>query len=282
MGRFCSATLACAIACGFDTGGVATGTGSVGASTSSEGGDTSPVTNPTASATDPDDSTSPTDPSATVDSTATDVDTTEGSTSVATSTSTASDEQGSTTGSSVPMVHHLTTTDQSACNEPLWCFTGSVWTEYGDPIYGQQCFTSPIAPPFELISVHYVVADVAPELTGFILEVHARDENGPTDILAFEQRPAADATAGSHDHVFETPIQIDDASFCVGFATPYEGLAAALGMAVDDGTAVGDASFIRLEGPTGCAIPLWTDVIDDLDPEPSGNWCIDVHIREIL
>jgi hypothetical protein len=163
----------------------------------------------------------------------------------------------------------------------LWCFSNDVWNEYGDPIYGQQCFTSPVAPPFELISVHYVVADVAPELTNFIIEVHERDDDGPTAQITFAEKSAADATAGSHEHVFAEPVQILDTEFCVGFATPYVGLAAALGMAVDVGTTVGDTSFIRLEGPIGCVIPNWSDVIEDEDPTPSGNWCIDVQIREL-
>jgi hypothetical protein len=273
-----SATLAVLAACGFDTGGIGSGTATLGPDGSEDAGtETASSASASASAAS-NDATGPTDatdPGDSVDSTVTAVDSGDASGSTSAST-----DDGGTTGGGA-MVHHLMSTDQSACNEPLWCFVDDVWNEYGDPIYGQQCFTSPVAPPFELISVHYIVADVAPELLGFQLEVHSRDETGPTGTIAFEQKSAADATPGHHEHVFATPVQIVESQFCVGFATPYVGLAAALGMAVDIGTSVSDVSFIRLEGPTGCAIPLWSDVIDDRDPIPSGNWCIDVQIREI-
>jgi hypothetical protein len=81
--------------------------------------------------------------------------------------------------------------------------------------------------------------------------------------------------------VFEPPVMVTDQEFCVGFATSGLGGPAALGMAADVGTAVSDFSFLRIEGDGGCDIPFWTDVIDDLNPTPSGNWCIDVEIREI-
>ena len=275
-----SAAFAVLVACGFDTGGVASSGASIGSETGGEddGTDTAPTASVSASSTDAsgaNETTSPTDPSDSADSTVT-ADTGDPTTS----TSTSSDEQGTSTTDGA-MVHHLQPTDQTACEQPLWCFSGDVWSEYGAPIYAQQCFTSPVPPPFELISMHYVVADVAPELGGFILEVQSRDAGGPTGVTHFEQKPASDATPGSHEHVFAPALQIDDPQFCVGFATPYAGLAAALGMAVDVGTTVSDVSFIRMEGPGGCAIPSWSDVIDDLNPIPSGNWCIDVQIREL-
>ena len=270
--------LAVLVACGFDAGGVGSGTASVGGDETSGAQSSDSTTLTTSASADSSagaEMTSPTDPSDSVDSTVTAVDT-----GTDTTTTTTADDSSTTTGGT-PMVHHLASTDQSNCDQPLWCFTGDVWTEHGDPIYGQQCFTSPIAPPFELISVHYVVADVAPELDNFFIEVHSRDDAGPTDLLFSELKAAIDATPGSHEHVFEPAVQIDDSEFCVGFATPYEGLAGALGMAVDVGSSVSDVSFIRLEGPTGCVIALWSDVIDDQDPTPSGNWCIDVQIREM-
>jgi hypothetical protein len=268
------------VACGFDTGGVGSGSASIGADTSGSEAGSATMASASASAetSGATDATSPTtDPSDSVDSTVTAVDSSEATTSPPSTT----DDDGTSTTSADAMIHHLMPTQQTDCSQPLWCFSGDVWNEVGDPIYGQQCFTSPVAPPFELLSVHYIVADVAPELTGFMLEVQSRDAEGPTGMLSFEQKFAGDATPGDHEHVFEPPMQIVDPQFCVGFSAPYEGLAGGLGMAVDVGSSVGDVSFIRLEGPQGCVFPSWTDVIDDFDPTPSGNWCIDVQIREI-
>ncbi|HET6585713.1 MAG TPA: hypothetical protein VFG69_19780 [Nannocystaceae bacterium] len=280
--------------CSFDPGGVGSGSASVGVDSGPPTGDDTAGTDggsasasasasvsasASASGTSADDTggTTPTatDPTSATDPTAA----TDPGSSTATGTSDATD---ATTSSHEPAVHHLTITDQSACDLPLWCFwQPNVWDEAGDPTYGQQCFTSPVAPPFELLSVHYVVADVSSEVDAFVLEVYSHDAGGPDQVIAFEPMTAAEATVGSHEYVFAPPLQIDAAQFCVGFATPYAGLAGALGMAVDVGSSVGAASYLRLEGNGGCSIPVWTDVIDGLDPTPSGNWCIDVQIREL-
>lgn len=281
-------------ACSFDAGGVGTGSASVGVDSGpasaedtagSESGSATVTASGHASAgeTSAADETASTDPSAT-DASATDPTSASDATAAtddttATVSASGTDDAGT---SGEPALHHLTVTDQTACDLPLWCYREpNVWDEAGEPTYGQQCFTSTTAPPFELSSVHYVVADVAPQLNAFALEVYSHDAGGPNEVIASEPMMAADATMGSHEFVFDPPLQIDDAQFCVGFAAPYAGLAGALGMAVDVGSDVGGASYIRLEGGGGCSIPFWTDVIDQLDPNPSGNWCIDVQIREL-
>jgi hypothetical protein len=50
-----------------------------------------------------------------------------------------------------------------------------------------------------------------------------------------------------------------------------------LGVAVDETSTLPDLSFIRLTGSGACDIQSFVDVID-LDPEPSGNWCIEALI----
>lgn len=276
------------LACGFESGGVATSTASIGSSVGdgddgsdeTTGGGSSATAATSASGglesthgTDTTDPTEASSPTGSSDPTGASVTTSE--------ETSASDVDTGSTGAAGPI--HLQVTDQSNCSEPLWCHFGTdVWDPAGNPTYSQQCFIAPIAPPYELTSVHYVVAATAPEVNAFILEVRSRSGGAPGGVVSFAQLTANDATAGSHEYVFAPPLVIGDPEFCIGFATPYQGLAGALGMAVDVGTAVGNASYIRIEGGDGCNVATWTDVIDGLDPNPSGNWCIDVDIQPLL
>lgn len=195
--------------------------------------------------------------------------------------STAGEGAGSSSTGGQPATYHLQHGDQTACDDPLWCyFNGNVLSPAGDPIEGQECFTAPISPPFELLSMHYSVAAVHTDLEDFELRVYERDGGGPSNLIEQVTLTQLDASPMEHDYEFAAPIQIDTQEFCIGFATTAPGLASALGMAVDTDSTVGDASFFRMEGNGACNVPDWEDVVS-FQPNPFGNWCMDAEIREI-
>jgi hypothetical protein len=195
--------------------------------------------------------------------------------------STGASGAGSSTTGADPATYHLQHGDQSACDLPLWCYwNGMIDTPAGDPIEGQECFVAPIAPPFELIAMHYVVAETHTDLEQFELRIYERDASGPTQLIESVPLTSVEAAPIEHYFDFETPIQIDAQEFCVGFAATDPGLASALGMAVDTDSLVEDAAFFRMEGNGGCDIPDWQDVVT-YQPNPFGNWCMDATIREL-
>lgn len=183
------------------------------------------------------------------------------------------------TGSGEPVEHHLQHGDQSACDEPLWCiYNGMIDTPAGGPIEGQECFIGPVDPPYELTAMHYSVASVHTELETFELRVYAWDGDEPTTQLASVELNSLAATPMEHDYTFEPAIQIDSTGFCVGFAATEDGLASAIGMAVDTDSLIEDVSYIRTEGP--CDAPTWQEVIGAATT-PTGNWCMDATVRTI-
>lgn len=283
--------LALVSACSFDStgGGGGTGDGSSGGGSGSSGassltgvdssGATAATMDGSASATNA--TTATTDGSTSSAATGDSGSSTDSQGSSGDGGSTAGDGPGSSSGGSQPATYHLQHGDQTACDDPLWCFyNGNLLNPAGDPIEGQECFTAPIAPPFELVSMHYSVAAVHTDLEQFEIRVYERDGGGPTNIVEQVVLTQLDASPMEHDYEFDTPIQITTQEFCIGFATTEPGLASALGMAIDTDSTIGDASFFRMEGNGACNIPDWEDVVS-FQPTPFGNWCMDAEIREI-
>lgn len=234
---------------------------------------------------------------ATVDTTA---DTTSATTPGTESTTVTTGETDPTTGTSVddsgssdpsasessssgdmPTMHHLGNSDQTECGDPLWCFyNGMVDVPAGDPIEGQECFVSPIEPPFELIEMHYIVASTHTDLEAFELRIYARDGGAPMRLIESIDATSVEASPIEHYYQFDPPIVIDSQEFCVGFGAFEPGLASSIGMAVDTASAVPDVSYVRMEGSGACDIPEWEDATMHV-PAPAGNWCIDATILSI-
>lgn len=195
------------------------------------------------------------------------------------STSVADDESSSDGGE--PAVHHLSNSDQTDCTQPLWCqFNADVTVPGGDPIEGQECFVSPIAPPFELFEMHYIVATTHTDLEEFSLRIYERDGGPPTEVVVSIPLTSVEATPIEHYFDIDPPVTIDTQEFCVGFAAEEPGLESAIGMAVDGDSSVAGVSFVRMEGSGDCDIPDWEDATDHAPP-PAGNWCMDATIREL-
>lgn len=193
---------------------------------------------------------------------------------------TAQDDSSSSDGGE-PGVHHLSNSDQTDCTQPLWCqFNADVTVPGGDPIEGQECFVSPIAPPFELTEMHYIVATTHTDLEEFALRIYERDGGPPTEVIATINLTSVEATPIEHYFELEPPVMIDTQEFCVGFAAEEPGLESAIGMAVDGDSAIAGLSFVRMEGSGDCDIPDWEDASDHAPP-PAGNWCMDATIREM-
>jgi hypothetical protein len=205
-------------------------------------------------------------------------DATAGETSAPSSTSV---DDGSSSDGGDPAVHHLSNSDQTDCSQPLWCqFNGDVTVPGGDPIEGQECFVSPVAPPFELIEMHYIVAITHTDLEEFSLRIYERDGGPPTDVVVSIPLTSVEATPIEHYFELDPPVVIDTQEFCVGFAAEEPGLESAIGMAVDGDSSVPGVSFVRMEGSGDCDIPDWEDATAHAPP-PSGNWCMDATIREM-
>lgn len=204
-----------------------------------------------------------------------------GSDATGSSGASASEGDSSSSGEGPPATHHLMNSDQTECGDPLWCFyNGNVDVPAGDPIEGQECFTSPVAPPFELIEMHYIVASTHTDLEAFELRIFERDGGAPTDLIASIDATSVEASPVEHCYAFDPPIVIDTQEFCVGFGAFEPGLASSIGMAVDTASAVPDVSYVRMEGAGDCDIPDWEDASMHI-PEPAGNWCMDATIREL-
>lgn len=169
--------------------------------------------------------------------------------------------------------------DPERCVEPLWCADGD---DLFDPlpadVWGQECFRSPWA-QFEVVEANYWLAAVDPALDDYDIELREYDTTTqrPGSLIDVWTEPVGAFAPGERSIALETLVTT--ANFCVGFAA-VSNPEAALGMAVDPSSDVGDVSFLRLNGPDACAVPAYEDVID-LQPTPAGNWCIEVRVRRV-
>jgi hypothetical protein len=167
---------------------------------------------------------------------------------------------------------HVQHGDHGTCDLPMWCYwVPNYFDPAGGATAGQECFTSPIGPPFDVVSIDYIVAAVAPEMQTFSNEVYG--SGGPTAQLATFPRNASDATVGPHTFVLPTPVTITDTRFCVGFRAPGPGLSGSLGVAVDTNSQIGPASWLSI--PT-CGAAEWSQIIGN--SSPPGNWCIGADV----
>jgi hypothetical protein len=156
----------------------------------------------------------------------------------------------------------------------MWCYyPPDFFNAAGGATAGQECFTSPIGPPFDVVSIDYIVAAVRPEVQAFAIEVYGSGGGGPSAQLATFPRDASDATVGPHTFTLPTPVTVTDTRFCVGFRASGSGFAGALGLAVDTDSQIGPASWLSIPS---CGAPEWSQIIGR--SSPPGNWCIGADV----
>lgn len=256
------------LACGFDSGGVGSG-GSVSIgnddTTAMSGSEAGPMTAESS------DEASSASAMTTMAETTTAAETTSNSDPTTDPDATTAAEAGSSDGTGGGMPVHVQHGDHGTCDTPLWCYLGVVSVPVGGMHAGQECFLAPIDAPFEIASIDYDVGGVSPELTSFLVEVHAMASGEPAQLLAQIPLLAGDATVGHHVILPPEPIVVTATRFCVGFRTTEQGLPGALGFAVDTGSSLAGASFVY---SADCSVAQWTDSIVDIAAMPSGNWCI--------
>jgi hypothetical protein len=148
----------------------------------------------------------------------------------------------------------------------------------GGPISASECFSTTLEPPFELLDVHYIVRGRSDELGSFDLQIRTLDEGEPGDVVFSQTIHPATVVMGDNVVTLTDPPQIETSEFCVGFDAPGSGLTSALGIAVDESSSLEDVSWLRMVGTGPCNLE-WEDIME-IEPNPTGNWCIDVNVRQ--
>jgi hypothetical protein len=204
--------------------------------------------------------------------------TTTGQTGSATDSTETGDTTGSTGGTGESLWHY---NDEAECLRPLWCFqTGNgVFTPVGVPLRAFECFHSELTPPIDINKFAYVVVARDQSLADFQLQVRELDPSGgPGGVIDSIQLSAA--TYGTvTTHSVDVGIAVDTQDFCIGLETTGPGLAAALGLAVDETASMTGVSYVQLQSGDGgvCDMAAFEDVIT-ADPTPAGNWCFSVSL----
>jgi hypothetical protein len=169
----------------------------------------------------------------------------------------------------------------STCTEPLWCFIPpNPMVPIGDPIAAQECFVARMPPPFLLRRVTAQVGARSDQLGEVNLEIRARDGGRPGALLAAQAVDPGLLQVGLVDIELVGPLVVDTPEICVGFDAPGDGLAAAIGFAVDTESTLPGVSFVRMSSRGGCDVPQFSDVIA-LAPVPTGNWCFSAEIESL-
>ncbi len=144
----------------------------------------------------------------------------------------------------------------------------------------QECFTSPLDPPFSLTSTRYFVGDVVDELTEVRVQVRAAVDGAPSEDEVLFEAPLelAETSPGWHTFVFPAPVELMDATFCVGIVAPEDGPEGGVGISTDsDSALVTGVSHFR---STRCDLETFVDLISLEQVHPQkGNWCIDVEVQ---
>ncbi len=162
------------------------------------------------------------------------------------------------------------------CSEPLWCYVNpNVNVPAGGATWAQECFTTDMQPPFELVEFEFVLRGLAvPQVTNVALQVYERvPGGGPASAIEARPLDVPMLEYGLNTITLDDPITITTQDFCLGLAAPDPGLGGSLGVSVNPTSSLPNVSYIRLLGDGQCYLPGWQEVIS-LNPYPSGNWCI--------
>lgn len=190
----------------------------------------------------------------------------------------ATEDSGETT-TAEPKTAHLQNANQTSCTGPLWCvYDGNIENPTGSETWVQECFTSPLSPPYELVELHWIVAASAATLAAFDLQVREATASGPGSVIATVSVDASMGVPGEHVITLPQPVEITNTRFCVGFHFDGAGLTNAIGIAVDSDSSLSGPSWLR---SPDCSVSSWTDVVV-AGYSSGGNWCIDATVREIL
>ncbi|HEY0137757.1 MAG TPA: hypothetical protein VGB85_26915, partial [Nannocystis sp.] len=186
------------------------------------------------------------------------------STSGAPSTTTGADTTtDATTGAPQPMTAELRHyTDEDQCDFPFWCVMGM---DVNNPSTGEnrnvECFDAPFPPPFTVDRVGFVVF-ASKGGPGAKLEFHTYDEGA--------QKPTAEPFhavdigvvdgKGRRDFMLDPPVVVDAQRFCINVHSG-EKFGPQLGLALDHVPAPAGQTFVGIDGPNGCEVPAFTDLV---------------------
>jgi hypothetical protein len=182
--------------------------------------------------------------------------------------------------SAAPAEEPLQNAAQTACDLPLWCYySPDVSNPAGGPIWIFECFESSLTPPLEVVEVNFVVPVRPAGLQAVDFQVRARNGDRPGEVIDQEVVQPASIQEGDNTLVPGWD-PIDTTSFCVGFYTDLVDAAGGIGIAADTDSAIQDVSWIQLQKGGGCQY----DLVDVMDASPTlvptGNWCLDIVVRE--
>lgn len=206
---------------------------------------------------------------------------TSGDTSTSTSTSTgdsttlqrpASTGIDATTGEPPPPPVVLDHYDIGQCQDPLWSFANpNINNGISGEMRGAECLDSPLAPPFRVQRIHYVIAAVtgAPQI-----RFQVRDPSMAQVLYESPPMPAA-AGAGTYEIPPQDQLFVGTTRFCVGFVGGDNG--SMIGMAAD--ASLLPAAGQSFYGSQACNKPGLLDV-NNFNPEiiPHGPWCLGAEI----
>lgn len=194
-----------------------------------------------------------------------------GETTTGTTLALTTGDADTTTGG--PTVAELKHYDPAACVEPLWCYgAGDIWNGLDGEVRGAECFDSPVAPPYRVRRIDYVLVAVRDQA-----RVRFQVRSGDLQQLLYTSESLGlPATAGSLQ--IPEPLQpvLEDTRFCVGFIggdpTSTIGFGADASMLPPD-----QQSFFGSNGP--CDEPGLRDV-NTFTPEidPHGPWCLGAEV----
>jgi len=172
-----------------------------------------------------------------------------------------------------PTQEQLGRSDFTRCDQPLWCYQGSIDEPAGGAMRMQECFRAKMEPPFRLVQIDTVIRGMSNFLQDVRLEIYQHGAQGPGEFIAEQMVPRSDLVLGANTITLDPPVMLNDDRFCIGLRAPESGLYGSLGVSVDPIATSEDVSYLQILGNEECWLPAWTDVVEER-LTPSGNWCI--------
>ncbi len=162
-----------------------------------------------------------------------------------------------------------------AMDHPRWCYNPITNIGIGARIWGQECFPG-LQGAFRIEAINYRVAVEMSNPHSPRIEIYSYSGGGPSGKpLVTVPLTSDDVKPGEYEYdVSMMDIQVS-APFCVGIVGGSSMLEnwSALGVAVDGIEPAIGLSFMKSDGPMGCNVPEFQDIVD-LNPESQGHWCI--------